>query len=178
MASLKDAIFRLSYKRFGTVSEKIMKVLLDAENAPDNTFDLILEGKRIECKFTRAQQESKIKVTDENLLEAIFHDVNRDVPYDTCESLKWDCNFQQIKKPLFDVLYYGIFFSDFVVMYKINSDDINESIQYSNKQHRGNEGEGQFHINQRNISTHDKYLYNILDYEELHKCLTRAQRSL
>lgn len=178
MPNLKEAIFRLSYKRFGTVSEKIMKVLLQAEDSTDDTFDLILKGTRVECKFARAQKESKVKVTDENLLEAIFHDIDRDVPYDTCESFKWDCNFQQIKKPLFDTLYYGIFFSDYIVIYNIDSDDINENIQYSNKQHRGNEGEGQFHINQRNISTHDKYLFSILDYEELHKCLTRAQRSL
>lgn len=178
MTKLKEAIFRLSYKRFGTVAEKIMKVLLNAEDAPDNSYDLILDGKRVECKFARAQKENKIKVTDENLLDAIYHDINRDIEYDTCEHHKWDCNFQQIKKPLFDILYYGIFFSDYVVIYKIASDDINENIKYSNKQHRGNEGEGQFHVNETTIGLHEKYLFNILDYEELQECLVRAQRSL
>jgi hypothetical protein len=171
MPDIKDAIFNLSYKRFGSVAEIITKKLLGAELSTDNTYDLVLNGARVECKFARAQKEAKIKVTEENIMEAIFSDVNREVPYDTCEDYKWDCNFQQIKKDLFDVLYYGIFFSDCVVVYCIDSADINENINYSNKQHRGNVGEGQFHIHQRNIGLHDKYLYNILSYEELTECL-------
>ena len=41
---------------------------------------------------------------------------------------------------------------------------------YSNKQHRGNEGEGQFHINQGTIQFHkNHYFKKCLSYEELYE---------
>lgn len=40
---------------------------------------------------------------------------------------------------------------------------------YSDKQHRGNVGEGQFHINNKNISEHEKYLDKKVTYEELYE---------
>ena len=41
---------------------------------------------------------------------------------------------------------------------------------YSNKQHRGNEGEGQFHLNQDNLTFHrEKYLQKTMTYEELYE---------
>lgn len=43
---------------------------------------------------------------------------------------------------------------------------------YSNKQHRGNKGEGQFHITNSNIKKHRKqHLKDTLSYEELYKLL-------
>jgi hypothetical protein len=171
MNKLKSAIFDLGYKRFGTYAEIFMKKHIGAEFSGNSKWDLNKDGQKIECKFTRAQQEAKRKITEENILEVLYDNACRDVLYDTCELSKWDCNFQQIKKDLFDVLYYGIFFSDCLVVYCINSEDINKDINYCNKQHRGNVGEGQFHINQRNIGLHDKHLYSILSYEEIEECL-------
>jgi len=171
MSNLKDAIFKLGYKRFGTVAEILVKKLFNAEVSPDNTYDLIIDEKKVECKFSRAQKKDTVKVTEDTILEAIFQDANRDIDYDTCEFYSWDCNFQQIKKDLFDVLYYGIFFSDCLVIYSIKSEDINEEVNYSNKQHRGNVGEGQFHINARSIGLHEKNLVQILSYEEIEECL-------
>ncbi len=41
---------------------------------------------------------------------------------------------------------------------------------YSNKQHRGNVGEGQFHLNQSNIDYHRKnFLVEKLTYEQLYQ---------
>lgn len=43
---------------------------------------------------------------------------------------------------------------------------------YSDKQHKGNVGEGQFHINQINFEYHiQNFLYRELSYEELYKIL-------
>ena len=46
------------------------------------------------------------------------------------------------------------------------------NIQYSDKQHRGNTGEGQFHLKNSNIQYHiNKYLYTKIDYNKLWKLL-------
>ena len=47
-------------------------------------------------------------------------------------------------------------------------------LSYSNKQHRGNEGEGQFHITNKNIKYHlDNYLVKIITYDDVYNKLTK-----
>jgi hypothetical protein len=77
-----------------------------------------------------------------------------------------------VKRAEFDILYYGLFFADCVVIFRINSDQIGSQIYYSDKQHKGNVGEGQFHINQDTLQIHlDRYLYQKLTYDKLLKLL-------
>ena len=55
-----------------------------------------------------------------------------------------------------------------MVIFHIGSDQIGPQIYYSPKQHRGNVGEGQFHINQDTLPIHlSNYLYQTLTYEKL-----------
>lgn len=90
---------------------------------------------------------------------------------------KFDCNIQQVRRAEFDVLYYGLFFSDCVKIFRIERQDINENskggrIFYSDLQHKGNIGEGQFHVNSKTLQVHlDHYLYRTLSYDELYKLL-------
>ncbi len=45
-------------------------------------------------------------------------------------------------------------------------------IGYSNKQHKGNVGEGQFHITEKSIQIHlTKYFHKTLTYDELYQLL-------
>ena len=60
------------------------------------------------------------------------------------------------KRKEFDILYYGLFFADVIEIFKINSNEIADCPGYSDKQHRGNKGEGQFHLNQDNLAYHRK----------------------
>ena len=88
----------------------------------------------------------------------------------------FDCNIQQVKRKEFDVLYYGLFFADQIEIFRMKSSEILGCPGYSDKQHRGNEGEGQFHLNQDNISYHRKqHLQRTLTYEELYKLLESPQ---
>lgn len=90
----------------------------------------------------------------------------------------FDCNIQQVKKKEFEVLYYGIFFADKVVIFKIISDQIGKEIQYSDKQHRGNKGEGQFHLNNRTYEHHlANYKEKELTYQEILDLLLALQNS-
>lgn len=102
-----------------------------------------------------------------------FHRSDNDVFHDHPWHFEFDCNIQQVKRAEFDHLYYGIFFSDCVVIFHITSEQIGPQIYYSDKQHKGNEGEGQFHLNQDTIAIHEKnYLYRSLTYAELLDLLT------
>jgi len=88
------------------------------------------------------------------------------------KNFSFDCNIQQVKKVEFDVLYYGLFFADCVKIFRIMSEQIGSQIFYSDKQHKGNVGEGQFHINGDTFQIHlDNYLYQTLTYEELYELL-------
>ena len=84
----------------------------------------------------------------------------------------FDCNIQQIKTKEFDILFYGVFFADQIEIYKMTSNEVHECPGYSDKQHRGNKGEGQFHLNMKNIEYHrKKYLDQIITYEKLYRLL-------
>ena len=52
------------------------------------------------------------------------------------------------------------------------ADEVKKSPGYSNKQHRNNEGEGQFHINNKTINYHiENHLEMVLTYDELFNIL-------
>lgn len=97
---------------------------------------------------------------------------NRAISYDDAETTSFDCNIQQVKCSEFDLLYYDLFFSDAIEIFKMTSDDILRLSGYSNKQHRGNVDEGQFHINNSNIQFHrNNFFERVLSYKKLHNLL-------
>ena len=56
--------------------------------------------------------------------------------------------------------------------YKVTRLEVLNFENYSNKQHRGNVREGQFHLNRRNIGLHrDHFLQRVLSYSELYELL-------
>ena len=58
-------------------------------------------------------------------------------------------------------------------MFHIRSDEIGADVRYSDKQHKGNVGEGQFHINNETIAVHERnYMYQKLSYDELLEILS------
>ncbi len=99
------------------------------------------------------------------------------VAFSEWQKHEFDCNIQQVKRAKFDVLYYGLFFSDCIKIFRIESKDIKENrrggvIYYSDFQHLGNVGEGQFHVNKKTLQIHlDHYLHQTLTYDELHELL-------
>ena len=111
---------------------------------------------------------------EESVLNCIADELSthRLVEFDEWANCEFDCNIQQVKRDQFEVLYYGLFFSDKVAIFRIKSEEIGPQIYYSDKQHKGNEGEGQFHLNEKTLHIHlDKYLYQILTYQNLYELL-------
>ena len=175
--TLREGIFALNTRRFGSVAEVLIKRLVSLGKARSLFHDLYddIVNKRVEVKFSRALKKSDVLVSEATVLQCIESATSekRLVAWDDRQSIAFDCNIQQVKRSEFDVLYYGVFFSDCVAIFHIDSEEIGSQIYYSDKQHKGNIGEGQFHINQDTIHVHEsEYLYRKLTYEELYDLLS------
>lgn len=174
--TLRDGIFALHTRRFGSVAEVLIKRLVDLGKARNLFHDLYNDfaSKRVEVKFSRALRQSEIKVTESTVLQCIEMATSeqRLLCWNERLTAKFDCNIQQVKRAEFDDLYYGIFFSDCVAIFHIESEEIGSQIFYSDFQHKGNIGEGQFHINTDSFSVHEEnYLYRRISYETLFELL-------
>ena len=175
--TLREGIFALHTRRFGTVAEVLIQRLVRLGKARSLFHDLYddIANKRVEVKFSRALKKSEVLVSDATVLQCIESATSekRMVAWKNRKTVEFDCNIQQVKRIEFDLLYYGIFFSDCVAIFHIKTEDIGRAIFYSDKQHKGNVGEGQFHINQDTIQIHeDSYLYHTLTYDKLLELLS------
>ncbi len=175
---LRDGIFNLRTRRMGTVAEVMIKRMMKYKKGQNLFHDLYddINNHRVEVKFSTVQKKASASITEDNILEAIGESSmeGRSVNFDDWKNQEFDCNIQQVKKKEFDILYYGMFFYDKIVIFKIKKDEIGTKIFYSDKQHKGNIGEGQFHINDRTLQTHlDNYLYKTITYQELLDSLSK-----
>jgi hypothetical protein len=178
---LREGIFALRTRRFGSVAECMVKRLGKYGKARNQFYDLhdVEHDLGIEVKFSTVLKQAERKVTEETVLQCIDEATaeRRLVAFPDWRRHPFDSNIQQVKRREFDVLYYGLFFSDCVQIFRINSADIRArtdggDIGYSDKQHKGNVGEGQFHITDKNLQIHlDKYFHKTLTYDELYHLL-------
>lgn len=173
----RDGIFSLYTRRFGKMTELMIQQHKELSDSESNAYDLYdhNQDKRVEVKFCTASQKHDASISDSNVLEALAGASINERMFLSNEwrDHQFDCNIQQVKPVEFDVLYYGIFFSDKVQIFKITSEEINENpelISYSDKQHRGNVGEGQFNLNNETYQVHlDHFLESELTYSQLYK---------
>ncbi|TRZ76384.1 MAG: hypothetical protein D4R93_03400 [Deltaproteobacteria bacterium] len=77
----------------------------------------------------------------------------------------FDMNFQQIKPACCDVFVWLAAWRDTIRYWVIPSYEVENNPYYSKGQHRGNVGEGQLHLNQKNITEFDKYLCKSTELE-------------
>ena len=172
----RNGIFSLRTRRFGSVAEIMIKKLYGYTFSGVLNYDLFdsSTNQRIEVKFATAIIKNDQPIDETNIVSQCIQaeDVSKRVisSYAIADT-KFDCNIQQIKCKEFDVMYYGIFFFDCVQIFKITNQEVLTIPGYSNKQHRGNAGEGQFHINNDTFSTHQKNLIKQLSYKELYNLL-------
>lgn len=169
----RDGIFALHTRRFGTVAEIMVKKLYSFEESGSLAFDKkdTKNNQKIEIKFSRALKENECSITEKNVIDQCLKATAARREFASTDATKYsfDCNIQQVKSKEFDILYYGIFYSDVVEIYKITNEQVKQLSNYSDKQHRGNVGEGQFHIGNTNIEFHrENYLDKVITYEELY----------
>jgi hypothetical protein len=166
----------------GVVSEHLVKRLLKLGPSRSLFHDLFddVAGRRIEVKFGCVRTRASLLIADENLLECIVGAIDQDdaLSFSEWKSASFDCNIQQVKRAEFEVLLYGLFFKDCIKVFSIESGAIHTAkeggmIGYSDRQHKGNVGEGQFHISKQNLQLHlDHYLHRTLSYDDLLRLLS------
>ena len=177
LEEFRDGIFALRTRRFGTVAEIMIKKLYNLDESGSLAFDKRDKDtdERIEVKFSTVMKENDAKIRDDNVIDQCkkANLANRAMTSNDVDTYTFDCNIQQVKRNEFDVLYYGLFFADQVEIFKMKSSEVTSCPGYSDKQHRGNEGEGQFHLNQENLDYHRKqHLERVLNYAELYNLLS------
>ncbi len=175
---LRDGLFNLKNRQFEAAAE-IMVQKLGSLNKAKNIFHDFFdaEGKqRVEVKFSTVRKKHISPITTTNILLCIQHELSKNrqvnflqVTQDIEDKIEFDCNIQQIKRNEFETLYYGLFFYDKIVIFKINFNSIEAAdIGYSDHQNQADLGEGQFHINQKNLQKHiDQYSFKEMEYDEL-----------
>lgn len=128
----------------------------------DEEYDLALKYKdehiKIEVKASR--------VVDRKSKEPLYV---KALSYES--SRPFTMNFQQIKPACTDVFIWVAVWRDVIKYWVIGSTEVKNSKYYSQKQHRGNIGEGQLHIKDSNIEEFSKYECKP---EELRQAVTDA----
>ena len=169
----KSGIFNLD-TNFGELAQLMIKELENFSPANNKYFDLLdSNNKKIEVKFSRAKK--KLKALEEsNIIELCLNSSSdsRVLTEADATNITFDCNIQQIKPSEFDMLYYGIFFKDKIVIFRAQSSVVPNMPGYS-IQHKGGT-EYQFHINKSNYSEHKRnYFYKELTYSMLYDLFSK-----
>ncbi|KWU17762.1 hypothetical protein [Burkholderia cenocepacia] len=180
--AFRDGIFQLKTRRFATVTEMLVQQLTGAQNPLNIHHDLYEHstGTRLEVKFCVVRQRADDRIDESNVLQVIASAAvqNRRVAFSNWCDHQFTCNIQQVKRDEFDVLYYGLFFDDVVQVFRISSALINERVRFSKTQHKGNVGEGQFHITHHNLPIHlEQFHLCTLNYAEVWTLLAHAQNA-
>lgn len=167
LEQFKSGIFSLG-TNFGELAQLMIKELEKFTPADGKYFDLLdSNNQKIEVKFSRAKKKLK-PLKKSNIVELCLNSASNSRVLTEADVTKitFDCNIQQIKPSEFDVLYYGIFFKDKIVIFKVQSKDVPNIPGYS-IQHKGGT-EYQFHINKSNYAIHKKkHFYKKLSYSKL-----------
>jgi len=154
---IKLNIIGMAPKVVGIFLEKILIYYYHIDNNGNinSANDGIYQTETIEVKSSRAIYTKK-NPTWKTEYEKLHNYERKLLSIKDLNILKFDSNIQQVKPKYFDKIYYGILTQEGFLVFKLNKNQLlnNEYIAYSDKQHRGNIGEGQFHIYNRNIGYH------------------------
>ena len=108
-------------------------------------YDFCLDGKiRVEVKASRAVDSNSVEPLYVKALSS-----NSEKPF--------DMNFQQTKPSCCDVFVWIGVWRDRIRYWVVTSNDVASSKYFSDRQHRGNVGEGQLHLTRENINEFASY---------------------
>lgn len=124
----KDGIINLNTRQFGRVVELLIKVIYQQSDSNCLSYDLVEGNYRVEVKASRVLKSNKLKISTETLYDLIINNSNRNrlIAQSDVEIYDFDCNIQQIKITCFDFLYYALFFSDVIEIFKIDNAQISK----------------------------------------------------
>jgi type I restriction/modification enzyme len=124
-------------------------------------YDFWYDNIRIEVKASRAV---KRKSGETLIIKALSSD----------SKSGFDMNFQQMKPDCCDVFVWIAVWRDVIRYWVLSSDEVKTNKYYSGGQHRGNKGEGQLRLTEKNIKEFDPYIVGCRDI--LEKIKEKAQK--
>ena len=123
-------------------------------------YDFWYDGIRIEVKASRAVKRESGEAL---IIKALSSD----------SKSGFDMNFQQIKPGCCDVFVWIAVWRDVIRYWVLSSDDVKNNVYYSKGQHRGNTGEGQLWITEKNINEFKQHEVSSRDI--LNKIIQKAK---
>lgn len=178
----RKGIFLLHTARFGKVAEIMIKRKYNLLKPIQKTtkYDLWdgANNQRVEVKFSTVREKDAETITESTIVEKCITAKwqNTPIKYADRNVKKFDRNIEQVKIQEFDILYYGLFFSDNILIFRVGSEMIKTMPTWSSKMHRGKANtyiEGQFHITNENVQYHiENHLVDRLTYKQLYKLVT------
>ena len=105
----------------------MIKELYNFHDPLNVAYDLLTkDGNKVEVKFSTVLRKCNSVINSENVIKEIIASKleNRILTFENAKTANFDCNIQQVKPSEFDVLYYGCFFDDKIMICKINSSEI------------------------------------------------------
>jgi hypothetical protein len=140
-------LFELSPTPFGiTWAERHLGDIVPVlEKSTTGEHDLLLDGAiRVELKASRAVEHKNKKPLVQKALMS--------------NSTKaFEMNFQQTKPKHFDVIVWIGVWLDRIRYWVLAAKEVESHRRFSDKQHRGNVGEGQLHVTDKNIRDFDRF---------------------
>ena len=124
-------------------------------------YDFWYDNIRIEVKASRSV---KRKSGETLIIKALSSD----------SKSGFDMNFQQMKPDCCDVFIWIAVWRDVIRYWVLSSDEVKTNKYYSGGQHRGNKGEGQLRLTEKNIKEFDPYIVGCRDI--LEKIKEKAQK--
>jgi len=140
------SLFELSPAPLGTTwaETHLQELEPKLEKSTGSEHDLVLDHIRVEVKTSRAvDKESKKPLIQKALTSA--------------SAKPFVMNFQQTKAIHFDVIVWIGIWLDVIRYWVLAATEVESQPRFSNKQHRGNVGEGQLHVKQDNIDEFGQY---------------------
>ena len=113
-------------------------------------YDFWFDGIRIEVKASRAVR----KESGETLINKALSSTSKE---------SFDMNFQQMKPKCCDIFVWIAVWRDKIRYWVLTSDEVEKNKYYSHGQHRGNIGEGQLWLTDKNIDEFDVYEVGVRD---------------
>lgn len=169
---LQQGAFRLNTRRIGSLAEELVQRLTGygaRQNPHHDLFDSESSA-RIEVKFSTVMRKCSHLVAAGTIFAALRESLEdtRKVALADRFTAEWSCSIQQIKSAEFEMLYYGLFFADAVLIFKARVAELEDIPRISQSQHKGNVGEGQFKLTPGTLTYHmNSHLFMQLSYEEL-----------
>jgi hypothetical protein len=123
--AVRDGLFSMSARRFGRVTEMMIRRMTGAEKPLNKFHDLydFRTQQRVEVKFSRAERRHSLKITEDNVLHVIKQEglELRTFPFSQWSNTDFCSVIQHVNTEEFDVLYYGMFFADCIKIFRAPS---------------------------------------------------------